>query len=101
MSHCRARGTIFNILLQIIMEKNIFNLNESLCCTAEINTTQSTILQFKKKGKTKLNLKESERSRRKEIKDLKINEIEFRQQRKSTKPKAGSLNIARREHTFS
>ena len=56
---------------------------------------------LKKKGKTKLNLKESERSRRKEIKDLKINEIEFRQQRKSTKPKAGSLNIARREHTFS
>ena len=64
------------------------------------NTIHDTSIK-KKKGKTKLNLKESKRSRRKEIKDLKINEIEVRQQRKSTKPKAASLNIARSEHTFS
>ena len=35
-----SKGTIFNILWYIIMEKNMKNIciNESLCCTAVINT---------------------------------------------------------------
>ena len=43
-SYCIAQGTISNILGQTMMENNIlkrviYNMTESLCCTAEIGTT--------------------------------------------------------------
>ena len=37
MSSCIAQGIIFNILWEIIMEKNM-KKNETLYCIAEINT---------------------------------------------------------------